>query len=116
MSVIGPSIPVYDYYPDAPPCLVGILAGAVEATIEVWDAEDGSVVTLTEDACNAIGDTGKFSWSTQNMPAPAKTRKQYHYRMSGGGKTDEGDFIIQVIQGLQQMPSLLDEDTYLEKF
>jgi hypothetical protein len=114
MSVVGPSIPEYDYFPSAPPSLIGVLTSGLNVVVEVW--RDGDVVPVTAAAsgCTEIGNTGKYVFSTAHLPPLTHTREQYHYRMSDGGtNTDEGDFILRVVQLTNVMPSLTDNSSYV---
>ena len=112
MATVGPSIPVYKWYPDAQPSAVGVLVTGKTVTIELW--KDGVAVSITSNACVEIGDTGKYTWSIANLPKLTKSREQYHWRMtSEDNDTDEGDFIVEAIEGVAEMPSLNNPSSYI---
>jgi len=103
----------YDYLPDSPISIIGELTTGQTVTIEVW--QDGVAVVLTSDVCSEIDATGKYSWSTINLPVLPTDRAQYHWRMDdGAGNTVEDDFILQSIESTDgKMPSLRDPDSYI---
>lgn len=112
MAVVGPSIPVYKWYPDAPPAAVGTLVTGKSVTIDLW--KDGVSVTVTDSSCVEIGDTGRYTWSLANLPRLVQSREQYHWRMtSEDNDVDEGDFILEAIEGVAEMPSLKDPSKYI---
>jgi len=54
-------------------------------TIEVWDVISGvnAPVSVTDDECYPIGDTGRWGWSTSNLTGLNGVINQYVYRMTG---------------------------------
>lgn len=86
---------------DHNPQLLGGFDGTpASVSIEVYDIVNAqnTLVTVTSNSCYAIGDTGKWGWSTVNLPF-TQYRKKYHYyyRMtSNEGETQSGEFFITV--------------------
>ena len=114
MGLIGQTIVEHDFFPDSPPSVVGELISGQTAYIELW--EDGSPVTIETSGCNEIGSTGRYSWSTGSIPVLTASRQQFHWRMSGGGDTDEGDIVLVSREGRDGlMPSLDDKDSYIKR-
>ncbi len=109
------AINIFDYFPDAPVAIVGELTTGETVTIELW--EDGVAVTgLVSNACPEINATGKFTWSTSNIPVMISSRQQFHWRMTeqSASGTFEGDFILQAPENNDGgMPSLNDPDSYI---
>jgi len=68
--------------------------------IEVWDIVNGqnSPMTLVSSGCYAIGDTGRWGWSTANLPfTNYRDKYQYYYRMiSNESESQYGEFFITV--------------------
>jgi len=63
-------------------------------TIEVW-SNDGNVITLTNSSCYQIGDTGRWAFSTINLPPLAKIVNQFIFRMTGDNlETFESQFML----------------------
>lgn len=92
------AIQEYLYNPDNPPAVVGVLTTGQTVTIEIWEVPSGTMVNLTSNACQEIGTTGKYSFSTVNITVLPKTPTQYSFRMSdGGGNTVTGDFILKYL-------------------
>ncbi len=86
---------------DYDPQLVGIFTTSPSGVnIEVWDTVDGqnTQVTIANSGCYAIGNTGRWAWSTANLPFTNEHKKyQYYFRMTSN--TDEkqyGEFFITV--------------------
>lgn len=113
MALLEPSIPVYAYTPSAPPSVVGEIGDTSNpVTIIVW--LDGIELALLSSGCSEVDDTGYYAWSTEYLPAIAKTRQQYHYHMTDGASKDfDGDFIMEQAEKLQCMPSLNDKSSYV---
>jgi len=75
------------------PQLLGVFSDSVvSVTIEVWDLIDGAniLVILVDDICQQIGDTGRWFWSTINLPPHRFGIQQYMYKMSA----DNGEEFI----------------------
>lgn len=73
---------------------------AVSVNIEIWDVVDGqnTKVTIANSGCYAIGNTGKWGWSTANLPFTDEHKKyQYYFRMiSNASEEQYGEFFITV--------------------
>lgn len=115
MALIGQSIAEFDFFPDAPPAIVGELTTSKTVTMELW--KDGSGVVLSSSGCTEINGTGRYSWSTGNLETLTASREQFHWRMSDGvGGTDEGDFVLISHENRDSgMPSLLNPSSYIIK-
>ena len=115
MGLVGTSIVELDFFPDAPPAIVGELVTGGTVNMELW--HDGSGVAPTASGCNEINATGRYSWSTGNIATLAASRMQYHWRMADNfGNTDEGDFVLLSPEGQDgMMPSLNDQSSYIQQ-
>jgi len=118
MAAVGSSFQRLEFNPESPPAVVGELPTSGTVTIELW--VEGIEVTseVTSTICTEINNTGRYSWSTGNIPVLESGQRQYHWRMtdSVSSETDEGDFILfqrEARDGL--MPSLTDPDSYIIK-
>ena len=95
----GPRSP-YAGFTDRSPVVVGGLYNAVEyfptgqsdVVIEVYDAADGSSVSLSDNSCIEIGSTGLYIWDTSKLASPLAGYKELAYKMSDGA-TDRGGVI-----------------------
>lgn len=73
----------------------GVVASGV--TIEVWDIIDGqnTLVSIADADCYAIGNTGRWGWSTTFLPTFQGHSRQYFYLMtSNTSETFGGQFIM----------------------
>jgi len=115
MPILGGSIPEYEFNPDAPPSVVGQLITGGTVTIQIW--ENGNPVSILSNACNEIGSTGKYSWSTGNIATVSGTVNQYQFRMTDNfANTDDGEFILKTHEGDDgQMPSLDNKSSYIKQ-
>lgn len=115
MALIGQSIAEFDFFPDAPPAIVGELVTGLSVNIELW--EDGNAVSLVTSGCGEINGTGRYSWSTSGIPVLTASRQQFHWRMTDGGtNTDEGDFVLISIENRDGgMPSLSNKSSYIKQ-
>lgn len=112
MALIGQSIVEYDFFPDAPPAIVGELVTGAVVNIEIW--ENGTPSTITASGCGEINSTGRYSWSTGNIPVLTASRQQFHWRMTDGTNEDEGDFVLVSHENRDGgMPSLNDPASYI---
>ncbi len=109
------AIDVFDYFPDSPVAIIGELTPSGTVTVELW--EDGVAVTgLVSNACLEIDSTGKYSWSTANIPVMNSSRQQFHWRMTESMSSGifESDFILQSPENDDGgMPSLNNPDSYI---
>ena len=112
MALIGQSIAEFDFFPDSPPAIVGELATGQTVNIELW--EDGSAISVASSGCSEINTTGRYSWSTSGIPILTASRQQFHWRMSDGTNTDEGDFVLISHENRDGgMPSLNNKSSYI---
>ena len=114
MALIGQTIAQFDFFPDSPPAIVGELTTGQTVHIELW--ENGTPVSILASGCSEINSTGRYSWSTSGVPVLTASRQQFHWRMSDGSNTDEGDFMLIAHESRDGgMPSLNDPDSYIKK-
>lgn len=86
---------------DFDPQLIGTFTVLpLSVNIEVWDIVNGQnlPVALASSGCYAIGNTGRWGWSTANLPfTNYRDKYQYYYRMiSNESETQYGEFFITV--------------------
>ncbi len=118
MAAVGSSFLRLEFNPDNAPSVIGELPTSGIVTIELW--VDGIDVTfeVTSTVCNEINATGRYSWSTGNIPVLQSSQRQYHFRMtdSVSGDTAQGDFVLFARESQDgSMPSLNDKDSYIIK-
>ncbi len=112
MALIGQTIAEFDFFPDSPPAIVGELVSGQVVNIELW--EDGTVVSISSSGCSEVGSTGRYSWSTSGIPILTASRQQFHWRMSDGTNTDNGDFVLIAHENRDGgMPSLAIPSSYI---
>lgn len=112
MALIGQSIAEFDFFPDSPPAIVGELVTGQAVNITLW--EDGVSVSISASGCTEIDATGRYTWSTSGIPVLTASRQQFHWRMSDGSNTDDGDFVLISHENRDGgMPSLNDPDSYI---
>ena len=112
MALIGQTIAEFDFFPDSPPAIVGELVTGQTVNIELW--EDGTPVSISSSGCTEINSTGRYSWSTSGIPILTSSRQQFHWRMSDGTNTAEGDFVLISHENYDGgMPSLNDKSSYI---
>jgi hypothetical protein len=71
-----------DFYPQ----FIGKFDSTViDVSIKVWDIVDGSNIELdlVSDQCYQIDSTGRWTWSTINLPPTTRDKEHYYYRMFG---------------------------------
>jgi hypothetical protein len=103
----------YEFSLDEPISIIGDFTTGETVNIELW--RDGILQTITSSGCNEIDETGKFAWSTVNIPVLDASRVQYHYRFTDSSSNSvEGDFVLKSIEGEDGgMPSLNNKDSYI---
>ncbi len=112
MALLGASMAEFDFFPDSPPAIVGELVTGQTVNMELW--EDGVLVSISASGCTEIDATGRYTWSTSGIPTLTASRQQFHWRMSDGSNTDEGDFVLIGHENKDGgMPSLLSPNSYI---
>lgn len=112
MALIGNSIAEFDFFPNAAPAIVGELVTGQTVNIELW--ENGVAVSIGASGCTEIDATGRYTWSTSGIATLSASRQQFHWRMSDGTNTDEGDFALKAKENRDGgMPSLTNQSSYL---
>ena len=83
---------------DYNPQIIGTFAASVSGVnIEVWDVTNGAntVMSIPNSGCYQIGDTGRWGWSTINLPSDQGHSKHYFYMMTSNiDTTFDGQFIL----------------------
>lgn len=114
MALIGNSIAEFDFFPDAPPAIVGELVTGQTVNMELW--ENGSGVAISASGCTEINATGRYTWSTGAIATLTASRQQFHWRMSDGTNTDEGDFVLIAHENRDGgMPSLANLSSFIRQ-
>lgn len=75
---------------------------ASSATIQVWDVTNGqnTSMALVASGCYAIGNTGRWGWSTANLPTTQRYDRHYFYQMiSDFGEIFEGQLVLNIPEG-----------------
>jgi len=88
---------------DYNPQLIGAFdTVASGVNIQVWDTTDGqnTFMSIENSGCYPIGNTGRWGWSTTNLPTTQGDARQYFYLMtSSESEVFEGQFILDVPEG-----------------
>lgn len=83
---------------DFNPTVIGLFTPSTSGvTIAVWNVIDGinTQLTIVDAICFAIGDTGRFGWSTENLPVINRNAGQFVFRMTDNvGETFVGEFFL----------------------
>lgn len=112
MGLVGSTIVEFDFFPDSPPAIMGELVVDQTVYIQLW--EDGVLVSIASSGCSEIDNTGRYTWSTSNIPVLTASRQQFHWQMSDGVNTDDGDFVLISNENYDGgMPSLNNKDLYI---
>jgi len=77
---------------DLSPCLIGLLRDAQSVGIVLFDS-DGMEISIEDRNCRQILDTGRWSWSTINLPTGICGPITYNM-IADNGEVFEGDFIV----------------------
>ena len=87
-----------DHYPQ----ILGTLEGASGVNIQLWEITDGqnTSVPITVSGCYQIGNTGRWAWSTANLPTYTTYQQQYFYLMTAdNNETFDGQFFLELPEG-----------------
>lgn len=83
---------------DFHPTIIGIFTpSASGVTIEIWNLIDGvnTQLIIVDAICFPISNTGRFGWSTDNLPSENRNAGQYLFRMTDSiGTTFVGEFFL----------------------
>jgi hypothetical protein len=83
----------FEYRPGKQNSIIGEFETGQTVFVEVWNGIDS--VVLVSSGCNEIDETGRYSWSINNLGIIPRNRVQYHWRMTDGlSGIQEGDFIL----------------------
>lgn len=88
----------HDHYPQ----ILGTFESAVSVNIQLWDITDGqnTLVSVASSGCYQIGNTGRWGWSTANIPITQGNGKQYFYLMTSNASiTFGGQFFLELPEG-----------------
>lgn len=88
---------------DHNPQIIGTLGVSVSGVnIQVWDVTDGVNIALIipNNVCYQIGNTGRWGWSTINLPSIQGNAIHYFYIMTSNlGTTFDGQFTLDLPEG-----------------
>jgi len=103
---------VHDHHPQ----IIGTFeTSANVVNIQIWDVTNGqnTAVAITASGCYQIGDTGRWGWSTANLPTVYGHARQYFYIMiSDATETFDGQFFLELPEKAKWIyPD--DQDEYL---
>lgn len=91
---------------DYNPQIIGrFITSPSSVTIEVWNVIGGTndVISLINNSCYQINDTGRWAWSTINLPPLQHSNSQFVYRMTGiNMEIFDGQFILKTNQTGQE--------------
>lgn len=82
---------------DYSPQIIGrFITDPSSVTIEVWNLmNNNSIVSLISNDCYEIGDTGRWAFSTINLPPLTRRVNQFVFKMTANTlETFEGEFIL----------------------
>lgn len=74
--------------------ILGRFPSGSTVTITLYDLSDNSIVSLSSNACQEVGTTGIFKWSTANIASQPTTRKEYLWVMSDGTVSSLGKIVL----------------------
>ena len=81
------------------PQILGTLEGAASVNIQLWEITNGQndLVSIVSSGCYQIGDTGRWAWSTANLPTYTTHQRQYFYIMiANSDGTFTGQFFLEL--------------------
>lgn len=84
---------------DHNPQIIGTLEGATTVNIQLWEITNGqnAPVFITSSGCYQIGNTGRWGWSTINLPTYSSYQRQYFYNMiADNNETFIGQFFLEL--------------------
>ena len=88
---------------DHNPQIIGTFVTTVSGVnIAVWDVTNGAntAMVIPNSGCYAIGNTGRWGWSTSNLPTTQHDARQYFYVMTSDlSTTFDGQFMLDVPEG-----------------
>jgi len=97
MRIINTLTKTHDYNPQL---ICTFTAISISVNIVIYDITNGqnTPVTIASSGCYAIGNTGRWGWSTENLPI-TNDRDKYHYcytMISNTGEEQYGEALIYV--------------------
>lgn len=101
-ETIGPLAKPLDWLlksSDHNPQILGTLEGATNVNIQLWEITDGqnAQVSIMSSGCYQIGNTGRWAWSTVNLPTYTTYQRQYFYLMTANNnETFDGQFFLKL--------------------
>ena len=88
---------------DHNPQIIGTFATTVSGVnIAVWDVTNGenAAMSIANSGCYQIGDTGRWGWSTINLPSSQGHARHYFYQMTSNLDTIfDGQFLLDLPEG-----------------
>jgi hypothetical protein len=82
------------YKIDEQPTILGKFNTGDTVTITLYDLSDESSETLTSNACNELGATGVFYWSTSNITTKPTAFIEYCWVMTNGTTSQYGKIVL----------------------
>jgi hypothetical protein len=82
------------YKIDEQPTILGKFNTGDTVTITLYDLSDESSETLTSNACNELGSTGVFYWSTSNITTQPTAFIEYCWVMTNGTTSQYGKIVL----------------------
>lgn len=76
------------------PTILGKFNTGDTVTITLYDLSDESSETLTSNACNELGSTGVFYWSTSNITTQPTAFIEYCWVMTNGTSSQYGKIVL----------------------
>lgn len=74
--------------------ILGRFPSGSTVTITLYDLSDNSIVSLSSNACQEVGTTGIFKWTTANIASQPTTKKEYLWVMSDGVVSSSGKIVL----------------------
>ncbi len=88
---------------DHNPQIIGTFATTVSGVnISVWDVTNGAntAMSIPNSGCYQIGNTGRWGWSTTNLPSTQGHARHYFYQMTSNlSTTFDGQFLLDLPEG-----------------
>ncbi len=99
---------------DHNPQIIGTFATTVSGVnIAVWDVTNGenTAMLIPNSGCYEIGNTGRWGWSTINLPSSQGHGKHYYYQMTSNlSTTFDGQFLLDLPEGAKWIHPANTED------
>jgi len=101
---------------DHNPQIIGTFATTISGVnIAVWDVTNGAnaAMSIPNSGCYQIGNTGRWGWSTINLPSSQGHARHYYYQMTSDTDTTfDGQFLLDLPEGAKWIHPV-DSGSYL---